>query len=87
MKKISEILKNFRLTITKYIYTNRLFLTYLVLALCGTIIVRNVTINGSLLLKPMFTDIGLILLIGSLGYIIKPKNQFKYFFIWLVLLV
>jgi len=85
MKKINKIINNIRFNITKYVYTNRLFLTYLILALCGTIIVRNITINSSMFLKPMFTDIGLILLIGAFGYIIKPKNQFKYFFIWLII--
>lgn len=85
MKKINKVLNKIRFNITKYIYTNRLFLTYLLLALCGTIIVRNVTINGTFAIKPMFTDIGLILLVGAFGYIIKPKNQFKYFFTWLII--
>ena len=85
MKTINKSLQTIRLAITNYIYTNRLFLTYLILAICGTIILRNVTIEGTFSIKPLFTDIGLILLIGSLGYIIKPKNQFKYFFIWLII--
>lgn len=85
MKKINKYLKNIQFVISKYVYTNRLFLTYLILALCSSIILRNVTVHGAFSTKPMFTDLGLILLIGSLGYIVKPKNQFKYFFVWLII--
>ena len=73
MKQINKWLKNIRFAITKYVYTNRLFLTYLVLALCGSIILRNVTILGAFSIKPMVTDLGLILIIGALGYFVKPK--------------
>jgi len=84
-KKINKILNKIRLLFTKYVYTNRLFLTYLVLALCGTIILRDVTVNSAFSYKPLITDIGLILIIGSFGYFVKPKNQFKYFFTWLII--
>ena len=85
MKKINEFLRNLRMLFTKYIYTNRLFITYLLLGVFGSIILRNVTISGTFSIKPLFTDLGLILLIGSLGYLVKPKNQFKYYFIWLII--
>ena len=85
MKKLKGYLKKFRLWFTKYVYTNRLFLSYLILSICGSIILRNVTISGSFLLKPLITDLGLILLIGAFGYFVKPKNQYKYFFIWLII--
>lgn len=85
MKKLNQFLKKIRLGFTKYVYTNRLFLTYLILAICGSIILRNVTISGSFSFKPLFTDLGLILLLGSFGYFVKPKNQFRYFFIWLII--
>jgi len=84
MKKFSVYLKKFRFLFTKYVYTNRLFLTYLILAVCGSVILRNVTINDSAL-KAMITDLGLILIIGSIGYFVKPKSQFKYFFVWLII--
>lgn len=85
MKIISKYFNMIRLTISKYVYTNRLFLTYLVLAVCGTIILRDVTISTAFSVKPLFTDLGLILLIGALGYFVKPHNQFKYFFTWLII--
>ncbi len=85
MKKFKEYCKKIRFLFSKYVYTNRLFLTYLLLSLCGTIILRNVTVNSLFSLGPITTDLGLILLIGSIGYFVKPKNQYKYFFIWLII--
>ena len=85
MNNLKKSLKKLRLLFTKYVYTNRLFLTYIILSICGSIILRNVTINGTFSLKPLITDLGLILIIGSLGYFVKPKNQYRYFFIWLII--
>ncbi len=85
MRKIKINTKKIYFNVTKYIYTNRLFLSYLILSLIGTIILRNVTISKGFALKPLLTDLGLILLIGSFGYLVKPKNQFKYFFTWIII--
>ena len=85
MSKLKIKYKNIRQSIIKYIYTNRLFITYLVLSIIGTIIVRNVTINIGSIIKPLFIDIGLILLIGAFGYLVKPKNQYKYFLTCIIL--
>jgi len=84
MNKISKYLKKLYLTFIKYIYTNRLFISYVLLALCGSIILRNVTISDTFSIKPLITDLGLIILVGTFGYLVKPKNQYKYFFIWLI---
>lgn len=85
MKLITKYLKKIRLGIVKYVYTNRLFLTYVILAAFGTILLRHITVTHSFSFKPFAIDIGLILLIGSFGYLVKPKNQFKYYFIWLII--
>ena len=85
MKKLNKIFPTIKKLFIKYVYTNRLFLTYLILAIIGTIILRKVTISKVISIEPLITDIGLILIIGSLGYFVKPKNQFKYFFTWLII--
>lgn len=85
MKNVLEYLKKFCHVFIKYVYTNRLFLTYVILSIGGSIILRDVTVHGVFSFHPLATDIGLILLVGSFGYFIKPKNQFKYFFIWLII--
>ncbi len=84
MKLINKYLKKIHQFIIKYIYTNRLFISYFILAFCGTVISRGTTIGSPFALKPILCDVGLILFIGSFAYLIKPKNQFKYFFSWLI---
>ena len=85
MKKVKKFLLKSKKSITKYVYTNRLFLTYFFLSLIFAIILREVTINTTFSIKPSITDLGLILVIGSIGYLVKPKNQYKYFFTWLII--
>lgn len=77
--------KNFRKNIVEYIITNRLFISYVILSLIATICLRKFTIDSAFKFKPLITDLGFILLIGSFGYLIKPKNQFKYYFGWLII--
>ena len=77
--------KKVRKNIVEYIITNRLFISYVILSLIATICVRKFTIGSAFKFKPLVTDLGFILLIGSLGYFIKPKNQFKYYFAWLII--
>ena len=71
-------------SIVEYIITNRLFISYVALSLIATVCVRAFTIGSALKLKPFLTDLGFILVIGGLGYFVKPKNQFKYYFTWLI---
>lgn len=85
MRKTKKRLIDIRNYITKKIYTNRLFFTYFILSVIGTIILRNVTINSGFSIKPLFTDIGIILLIGSFGYLVNPKKQYKYYFTWIII--
>ena len=83
LKKFIEVLNKFKRKIIEYVITNRLFLTYLLMSLIGMIIARRTTIGEDHTLYPLITDIGFILVIGAIGYFIKPKNQFKYFFVWI----
>jgi phosphoglycerol transferase MdoB-like AlkP superfamily enzyme len=76
-------LKTIKKAIAKYVYTNRLFLTYFILAITGTILLRGITFNRFLAIKPLLTDMGLILVIGSLGYLLKPEQQYRYFLLCL----
>lgn len=85
MKKILSTLNNAKRTSIEYIISNRLFLSYLIISIIGMVVVRRVTIGRVSTLYPFITDLGLILIIGSFGYFIKPKNQFKYYFTWLMI--
>lgn len=83
MKKVKGILKKFSFNFYSYIYKNRLFLSYLVLAFVGCLCLRNFTLGNPFYLKSFITELGLIFIIGSFGYFCKPSKQFRYYFVWL----
>lgn len=72
--------------IVTYITTNRLFLSYVILALTSTILLRYYTIGNILRLNPLLVDLAFILILGSFGYLIKPKKQYVYFMIILLII-
>jgi len=82
LKKFLNIYKKSKRKIIEYIVSNRLFISYVLLSAIGTILVRRFT-TGVSSWYPFITDLGIICLIGGIGYFIKGKNQFKYFFTWL----
>ncbi len=84
-KKVLNCLRAIRKNVVEYIITNRLFISYVILALLGTMLVRKFTLGTFFSFKPFITELGIILIVGGLGYFIKPKNQFKYYFIWLII--
>lgn len=77
---MSVMLKKIKKIIIEYIISNRLFLSYVVISLISTLVTRSYTIGLEKSIYPFITDLGIILIIGSIGYFIKPKNQYKYFF-------
>ena len=70
--------KKIKKNIIEYIISNRLFLSYVVISLISTLVPRGYTIGLGKSILPFITDLGIILIIGSIGYFIKPKNQYKY---------
>ena len=84
MKKIGKVLKKSKRKIVNYVSTNRLFLSYVIFSIISTILIRNFTIKNTFDIVPLLIDTGVILAIGALGYLIKPKNQFKYYFTWII---
>ena len=84
-RKIINLLKKVRKKVSKYLSTNRLFITFVIFSALETVLVRNYTIKNTFDYKPFICDLAIIIIIGSLGYFIKPKKQFRYYFIWLVI--
>lgn len=83
MKKFFDIYNKTKRNVVEYIISNRLFISYVILSVIGTILVRRYTLGTVETLYPFLTDLSIILLIGGIGYFIKGKNQFKYFFTWI----
>ncbi|MBP3765586.1 MAG: sulfatase-like hydrolase/transferase [Bacilli bacterium] len=65
-----------------YFTTNILFLTFIVTSIINEWLLRSLTVKNMFAIKPIISDITILLLIGAFGYLIKPKKQFRYFFGW-----
>ena len=83
--KVKSILKKIRKKVSHYLSTNRLFISFVVFSLIETIILRNYTIHNAFDFKPIICDLALIIIIGAFGYFVKPKKQFNYYMIWLII--
>ncbi len=79
MKKVKNFWNKFRSSSVSYFFTNRLFLSYVLLSLFSCWFLRLVTIGRFWTFKPFVTDIGAIIILGSFGYFIKPNKQYHYF--------
>jgi len=82
---VKNLLNKFKINSRAYIKTNILFMSYVIVSLLNSTILRFFTVNNYFAIKPVLADLAVILLVGALGYFIKPKNQFKYFFTWTVI--
>lgn len=83
--KIKKNINRYRKSIALYLSTNKLFISYILLSIIGTILVRVFTVGNPFSIKPLLVDIALILIIGSLGYFMKSHKQYKYFMTWLII--
>ena len=83
--KTVNFFKKLRKNIGKYLSSNRLFLSYVVFAMIEVSLLRKYTLGIAFDLRPFACDLGLIILIGSFGYFFKPKKQFIYYLIWVLI--
>lgn len=84
-EKIKLFFRKLRKNVIEYIATNRLFLTYVIIAMVGLMLVRNFTIDNMWDFPAFISDLALVLMIGALGYLVKPRNQYRYFMIVLII--
>lgn len=82
MKYIKEVLKK----LTKYLKSNILVTTFILTCLINGIILRFFTVRNYFNIKPIIADLTVLLFISAFGYFFKPKNQFKYFLTWSIIL-
>jgi len=83
--KILNVIKQIKQIIYNYISTNWSFVAFFVLLSLETILIRNFTVGNTWDHKPFLIDVSLILIAGSLSYLLKPKNQFRYLLFWLII--
>ena len=77
--------KKFKLFSSTYARTNILFISYIVVSLFNSTLLRYFTTEAFWNIKPVLADLSVILIIGALGYLFKPHNQFKYFSVWSII--
>ncbi len=85
-EKCKIVLKKLRRKFSEYVSTNRLFLSYVLFSIVQTVLIRTVTLGNVWDYKPFLVDLAFIFLLGSFGYLVKPKNRFTYFFILLIVI-
>lgn len=84
-KKIRTFERQLRSGFKRYIKTNILFSVFIGSSLFNSTLLRFYTVKNYFFMKPIIADLAFLLIIGSFGYFIKPKNQFKYFMFWSVI--
>ena len=84
-KKFAKFFKRTRKNFSKYLATNRLYIIFVVFCLVETMLLRRFTIGHPFSIEPLICDLALIMIIGSFGYFIKPSKQFRYYFIWMLI--
>ena len=72
MKKVSNWIKN-----------NKLFISYIILSLLISILLRLITIESFIGIKALFFDTLIVTFIGLFAYLFKPQSRFTYFLIWI----
>lgn len=89
-KKINNVLKRTKKYLKKmkeehliraYVKENPLFITYILINALNSTLLRFFTINSIenyLSIKPIIADLAVIIIIGSFGFLMKPKNKFRY---------
>ena len=72
--------------VTQYIKSNILLLTFVLTSVINAVLLRHMTINNALYVKPMIADITVVLIIASFAYFIKPRYRIYYFFTFAAIL-
>ena len=76
--KITKIKLRIReISIYRYIKTNILFVTYVLINLINSWLLRVITMGNFFDIKVIFSDLLFILFVGSFAYLLKPKKQIR----------
>lgn len=84
-ERFNSFCKDFKTWSKRYVSTNVLFLTFVITSLINAYLLRYFTVKNYFNIKPIIADLSIILIIGAVGYLFKPKHQFKYFFTWSII--
>ena len=65
---------------------NVLFITFIVTSLLNGLFLRTFTVKNFTSISPIIADLSSVLIVGSFAYFLKPKNRFKYYITWSIIL-
>ena len=71
--------------IRNYMKNNVLFLTFVITCVINSTLLRFFTMHtleNYLSIKPIIGDLAIVTIVGSFGYLLKPKNRFTYYLIF-----
>ena len=68
-----------------YFKTNILFLTFVFSSVINGLLLRCLTVKNYYDIRPVLADLAISVIIGSFGYLIKPKKRFIYFLIFSII--
>ena len=77
--------KQLKIVSRRYLRTNVLFFSFVITSVLNSTLLRFLTVKNYFDLRPLVADLAVVIIIGAFGYFIKPKHQFKYFFIWSII--
>jgi Na+/melibiose symporter-like transporter len=86
-EKTYNFFANLKQKIFAYGSTNRLFLSYVIFSIIITSLSRYLTLGNFFSYRSLLADLGIILILGGLGYFVKTENQFRYFFVLIAIFV
>lgn len=71
--------------IQEYMKNNVLFLTFVISCVFNSTILRFFTMHtleNYLAFKPILADVSILVIVGSFGYLLRPKHRFSYYLIF-----
>lgn len=84
--KFLKILASARDKSIFFFKNNILFALFIVAMLINSSLLRFLTVKNFTAISPVLADLAFVLFIGSFAYFFKPKNRFKYYFTWSIIL-
>ena len=85
-QKLIGVLEKTKDNIMYFFKNNILFTTFIITSLINGCLIRFLTVKNYAAISPILADLAFILFVGSFAYFFKPKNRFKYFMTWSVIL-
>ena len=84
--KLIDVLKKSKKSVIYFLKNNVLFSTFIITSLINGCLIRFFTVKNYSAISPVLADLAFVLFVGAFAYFFKPKNRFKYFITWSVIL-